>query len=107
MGRPWPASITSRASANMRTTSCARRGAALLTKRWMLKAIRGETGCDELPAHPSPSFAPEAVVQAQLQALRCASRQGKNAAAVVLRRRACCCPLHLLRSAGASAPLGA
>lgn len=42
----------------------------LVTKRWMLKSVVGEACCDELPSHPSPSFPPEAVVQAQLQALR-------------------------------------
>jgi hypothetical protein len=36
----------------------------------MLRSITGEFASDELPAHPSPSFPPEAVVQAQLYALR-------------------------------------
>jgi hypothetical protein len=41
-----------------------------MKKRWLLRSITGEFASDELPAHPSPSFPPEAVVQAQLEALR-------------------------------------
>lgn len=42
----------------------------LLSKKWMLKGVTGECNSDELPSHPSPSFPPEAVVEAQLAALR-------------------------------------
>jgi hypothetical protein len=37
----------------------------------MLQGVSGECNSDELPSHPSPSFPPEAVVEAQLAALRC------------------------------------
>lgn len=43
----------------------------LVSKKWMLKGVTGECNSDELPSHPSPSFPPEAVVEAQLAALRC------------------------------------
>lgn len=46
------------------------RGPPLVTRKWMLSAVVGECNSHELPAHPSPSFPPEAVVEAQLQALR-------------------------------------
>lgn len=46
------------------------RGPPLLTKKWMLSRVVGECSSDELPAHPSPSFPPEAVVEAQLHSLR-------------------------------------
>ncbi|KAI8468911.1 MAG: hypothetical protein J3K34DRAFT_425570 [Monoraphidium minutum] len=48
------------------------RGPPLVRKRWMLRSVRGESGDDAapLPAHPSPTYAPEAVLQAQLAALR-------------------------------------
>jgi hypothetical protein len=46
------------------------KGPPIVKKRWMLRSITGEFASDELPAHPSPSFPPEAVVQAQLEALR-------------------------------------
>jgi hypothetical protein len=41
----------------------------------MLRSVRGESGAGDanaspLPAHPSPAYAPEAVLQAQLAALR-------------------------------------
>lgn len=42
----------------------------LVSKKWMLKGVTGECNSDELPSHPSPSFPPEAVVEAQLAALR-------------------------------------
>jgi hypothetical protein len=42
----------------------------LVSKKWMLKGVSGECNSDELPSHPSPSFPPEAVVEAQLAALR-------------------------------------
>eukprot|EP00877_Chromochloris_zofingiensis_P007885 jgi/Chrzof1/334/Cz01g11230.t1 len=47
------------------------RGAPLLSHKWMLQSVVGECSSDALPAHPSPSFPPEAVVEAQIQALRC------------------------------------
>jgi hypothetical protein len=51
---------------------CSRyRGPPLLSKKWMLQGVSGECNSDELPSHPSPSFPPEAVVEAQLAALRC------------------------------------
>jgi hypothetical protein len=43
----------------------------LVSNKWMLKGVTGECNSDELPSHPSPSFPPEAVVEAQLAALRC------------------------------------
>lgn len=47
------------------------RGPPLMRKRWMLRSVHGESSSDAaLPAHPSPSYAPEAVLQAQLAALR-------------------------------------
>lgn len=46
------------------------RSAPTVAKCWRLRAIIGEADCTHLPAHPSPSFPPEAVVEAQLQALR-------------------------------------
>jgi hypothetical protein len=42
----------------------------LVSKKWMLTGVTGECNSDELPSHPSPSFPPEAVVEAQLAALR-------------------------------------
>jgi hypothetical protein len=50
--------------------SCRYRGPPLLFKQWMLQSVTGECSSDELPSHPSPSFPPEAVVEAQLAALR-------------------------------------
>jgi hypothetical protein len=49
---------------------CRYRGPPLLSKKWMLQGVTGECNSDELPSHPSPSFPPEAVVEAQLAALR-------------------------------------
>uniref|UniRef100_A0A383WPH7 Uncharacterized protein n=1 Tax=Tetradesmus obliquus TaxID=3088 RepID=A0A383WPH7_TETOB len=49
---------------------CQYRGPPLLSKKWMLQGVSGECNSDELPSHPSPSFPPEAVVEAQLAALR-------------------------------------
>lgn len=49
---------------------CRYRGAPLLSHKWMLQSVVGECSSDALPAHPSPSFPPEAVVEAQIQALR-------------------------------------
>lgn len=64
-------------SATTTTTPCSLlspthryKGPPIMKKRWMLRSITGEFASDELPAHPSPSFPPEAVVQAQLEALR-------------------------------------
>eukprot|EP00878_Enallax_costatus_P001044 GHUV01001179.1.p1 GENE.GHUV01001179.1~~GHUV01001179.1.p1 ORF type:complete len:365 (+),score=98.94 GHUV01001179.1:962-2056(+) len=51
-------------------SECQYRGPPLLSKKWMLQSVTGECNSDELPAHPSPSFPPEAVVEAQLAALR-------------------------------------
>lgn len=57
----------------------------LVSKKWMLKGVTGECNSDELPSHPSPSFPPEAVVEAQLAALRWGwSRQAAGV----------CCPCH-------------
>lgn len=67
--RGLPTSLTLAHSAALLV--CARyRGPPLLSKRWMLQSVTGECNSDELPAHPSPSFPPEAVVEAQLAALR-------------------------------------
>eukprot|EP00775_Hariotina_reticulata_P004225 gene4225-4474_t len=52
------------------TSECQYRGPPLLFKQWMLQSVTGECSSDELPSHPSPSFPPEAVVEAQLAALR-------------------------------------
>lgn len=54
------------------------RGVPLITKRWMLASVRGESSSTQLPAHPSPSFTPEAVVEAQLQAVRWVYLRGRS-----------------------------
>ena len=40
--------------------------------RWFLAAATGEPAAAEPPAEPAPQHGPESVVQAQLEALRCA-----------------------------------
>lgn len=42
-----------------------------MRKRWMLRSVRGEPGADAAPpAAPAPTYAPEAILQSQLAALR-------------------------------------
>eukprot|EP00879_Flechtneria_rotunda_P004543 GHRR01004798.1.p1 GENE.GHRR01004798.1~~GHRR01004798.1.p1 ORF type:complete len:237 (+),score=84.52 GHRR01004798.1:970-1680(+) len=52
------------------TSECQYGGSPLVTKKWMLHGVTGECTSEELPSHPSPSFPPEAIVEAQLAALR-------------------------------------
>jgi hypothetical protein len=56
----------------------------------MLRSITGEFASDELPAHPSPSFPPEAIVQAQLYALRCAAAATPAATPAAATCATCC-----------------
>ena len=74
----WPGVVPRAGCCQHSMTHCAvlhcaalcRYKSVLVSKKWMLKGVTGECNSDELPSHPSPSFPPEAVVEAQLAALR-------------------------------------